>query len=229
MLELRNIMHHSAPFTFRANLTIARGEKVALMGQSGAGKSTLLGLIGGFITPDQGQIIFAGQDLTEANPAARPCAILFQDSNLFPHLNLRDNLGLAVSGARKRTASLDARIARALDKVGLAGFEERRPASLSGGQQSRAGIARVLLQDRPVLLMDEPFAALDPGRRREMAALISALCAELGLTLLLATHDFNDAEGICDRVILLEAGEIQADCPIKGLRKTAPAALKPWL
>lgn len=229
MLELRNIVYHTTSFTLRANLSIRRGEKVAVMGQSGAGKSTVLGLVGGFIAPDEGQIMFAGRDLTQEDPAARPCAILFQDSNLFPHLNLRENLRLAVSSTQKRNAQTDDQIALALDKVGLAGLEDRHPASLSGGQQSRAGIARVLLQDRPVLLMDEPFAALDPARKREMGALIAALCEELGLTLLLATHDFNDAERICDRVILLEGGELMTDCPIKGLRKKAPDALKPWL
>ncbi len=229
MLEITNLNYRNAGFELKAVFRVQRGERLALMGQSGAGKSTLISLIAGFLSPNVGEIWFGGANLTQCDPSKRPISILFQDSNLFPHLTLQENLGLALSPRLALNAAMEAQINTALTQVGLRGFEGRRPASLSGGQQSRAAIARVLLQNRPILLMDEPFAALDPTLRREMAELISTLCHDLGLTLILASHDFIDAERMCNRVMLLTEGQITGDYPIAGLRAAPPAGLVPWL
>ena len=229
MLEITNLTYRSAGFELNAAFRVERGARLALMGQSGAGKSTLISLIAGFLSPNLGEIWFDGANLTQCDPSKRPISILFQDSNLFPHLTLRENLGLALSPRLALNAAMEAQISVALAQVGLRGFERRRPASLSGGQQSRAAIARVLLQNRPILLRDEPFAALDPALRRDMAELIRSLCRDLGLTLILASHDFTDAERMCDRVMLLSEGQITEDCPIAGLRAAPPAGLVPWL
>ncbi|MBF9038081.1 ATP-binding cassette domain-containing protein [Rhodobacterales bacterium LSUCC0387] len=229
MLEVTNLTYCSAGFELNAAFRVQRGERLALMGRSGAGKSTLISLIAGFLSPNAGEIWLEGANLTHSDPSKRPISILFQDSNLFPHLTLRENLGLALSPRLAMNAAMETQISTALAQVGLSGFEGRLPASLSGGQQSRAAIARVLLQNRPILLMDEPFAALDPALRREMAELISTLCRDLGLTLILASHDFMDAERMCDRVMLLTEGRITEDCPIAGLRAAPPAGLAPWL
>ncbi len=229
MLEITNLNYRNAGFELKAVFRVQRGERLALMGQSGAGKSTLISLIAGFLSPNVGEIWFGGANLTQCDPSKRPISILFQDSNLFPHLTLQENLGLALSPRLALNAAMEAQISTALTQVGLRGFEGRRPASLSGGQQSRAAIARVLLQNRPILLMDEPFAALDPTLRREMAELISTLCHDLGLTLILASHDFTDAERMCNRVMLLTEGQITGDYPIADLRAAPPAGLVPWL
>jgi thiamine transport system ATP-binding protein len=117
----------------------------------------------------------------------------------------------------------------ALARVGLGGMGARRPADVSGGQQGRAALARVMLQERPVALLDEPFAALDPGLRRDMLELLGELWRERGMSLVLATHDLRDAERLCERVLVLEAGRVVLDRPVAGLRADAPEALRDWL
>jgi thiamine transport system ATP-binding protein len=161
--------------------------------------------------------------------AQRPISVLFQDGNLFPHLNVFDNAALALRGELNLHEDERRAVMRSIEKVGLSGFEKRKPAALSGGQQSRAALARVLLRDRPLTLLDEPFAALDPGLRIEMLALIADLSQATGQTVLMATHDFRDAERLCDRIWFMEGGKLVLDAPVAGLRDAAPDLIKAWL
>lgn len=229
MLKLDAVEISQGSFTLRAGLELAKGGRLAVMGASGSGKSTLLNLIAGFLIPDQGRVLLDGQDATQRDVAERPLSILFQDGNVFPHLNVFDNVALGVSPSLKLDAAARARIPLALAQTGLEGMEARMPADLSGGQQSRIALARVLVRDRPLVLLDEPFAALDPGLKREMAVLLDALCEKAGLTLVMVTHDLRDAEMLCEDVIVLEKGEIALNRPLAGIRENTPAALRPWL
>lgn len=229
MLQLDDLHLTQDGFTLALSAKIEAGERVAVLGPSGSGKSTLLSLIAGFAWSDQGRILWAGEEITTAPVAARPVSILFQDGNLFPHLSVFDNVALGLRPDLRLSAEQRARVAQSLADVGLADFGDRRPATLSGGQQARVGLARMLLRDRPLALLDEPFAALDPGLRGEMLALLKALAGARGLTLIMACHDLRDAERLCERLWLLEAGALVLDAPMVGLRDDPPTELQPWL
>lgn len=229
MLRLEDVALRLGDFRLSVDAEVAGGERVGVLGASGSGKSTLLSLLAGFYTPDGGRILWQRRDLTPLPPAARPMSILFQDGNLFPHLTVAQNVGLALRTDLRLSGSERARVRETLDRVGLDGMGARRPADLSGGQQGRAALARLLLQDRPVALLDEPFSALDPALRTEMLRLLEALWRERGMTFLMATHDLRDAERLCDRIWLLEEGRVVLDRPVAGLREDAPAPLRDWL
>ena len=162
-IRFENVRLQAGAFTLTADLEIASGARVAVMGPSGAGKSTLLAGLCGFLPLVAGRIVIAGQDITNAAPGARPVATLFQDGNLFPHLTAAQNVGLGLRPDLRLLGKETRAVQTALDRVGLAGLGDRKPAQLSGGQQSRVALARVLLQRRAVLALDEPFAALGPA------------------------------------------------------------------
>ncbi|AHM03304.1 Thiamin ABC transporter, ATPase component / Thiamine transport ATP-binding protein thiQ [Roseibacterium elongatum DSM 19469] len=229
MLRLETTVTRWGGFRLKADVSIAAGERVALLGASGSGKSSLLALIAGFQHPDEGRILIDGQDMTMTPVADRPLSILFQDGNLFPHLSVFDNVALGLRPDLRLDPADRARVEGALDKVGLAGMGARAPSALSGGQQSRVALARMLLRDRPLALLDEPFAALDPGLRAEMLGLVAALCDDTGLTLIMASHDLRDAERLCDRLILLAEGQVVLDDRLDVALRQAPEPLKPWM
>ena len=229
MLQLDQLCLRQGSFTLEASLHIPKGARVALMGESGSGKSTLLSTIAGFFLPDEGRILMDGTDVTHVPVGDRPLSILFQDGNLFPHLTVFDNVALGVSPRLDLDESARRAVEESLAAVGLESFGTRKPAALSGGQQSRVALARMLLRRRPLTLLDEPFAALDPGLRREMLALLRTLCDETGQTLILATHDLRDAQALCDRLLLLEDGKVVLDEGLAEAVVRAPDALKPWL
>ena len=155
VLRLDQVVIVNGAFRLTADIEIARGARIAVMGPSGAGKSTLVNGIAGFHDVSEGRVLWGGSDITNLSPGKRPVAMLFQDGNLFPHMTVRDNAGLGVHPGLNLTSSDWQRVDEALSRVGLAGLGERRPAELSGGQQSRAALARILVQARPIL---------DPGR-----------------------------------------------------------------
>lgn len=228
MLRLEDIALTQDGFTLALNAEVPTGARLALLGPSGSGKSTLLALIAGFLAPDRGRICWKGRDITLAPVADRPVSILFQDGNLFPHLSVFDNVALGVRPDLRLSPDDRRRVLESLEQVGLAGYGARRPAALSGGQQARVALARMLLRDRPLALLDEPFAALDPGLRTEMLTLMRDLCAARGLTLIMACHDLRDAERLCDRLWLLEEGRLALDIPMDSLRDSTPDALMAW-
>ena len=148
---------------------IPAGAAVAVAGPSGAGKSTLFNVIAGFERPASGSVTLLGKDMAGRDPAERPVSIVFQDNNLFAHLSIAENVGLGIDPGLKLDSSGRQRVFAALARVGLGGYERRLPGSLSGGERQRVALARALVRRRPILLLDEPFAALDPAMRAEMA------------------------------------------------------------
>ena len=210
MIRLDNVFlaDDALPMTF--DLQVAAGERIAIVGPSGAGKSTLLNLIAGFVLPTQGNIWLNGENHTRSAPYERPVSMLFQENNLFPHLTVQQNLALGLKTSLKLTALEQDQIEQVADAVGLTSFLSRLPNSLSGGQKQRVALARCLLRDKPILLLDEPFSALDPELRMDMLNLIDELCHSKNLTLLLVTHQPSELTGKVDRMLRIENGRISA-------------------
>ena len=208
MIRLDNVFlaDDTLPMTF--DLQVAAGERIAIIGPSGAGKSTLLNLIAGFVLPTQGNIWLNGENHTRSAPYERPVSMLFQENNLFPHLTVQQNLALGLKTSLKLTALEQDQIEQVADAVGLTSFLPRLPNSLSGGQKQRVALARCLLRDKPILLLDEPFSALDPELRMDMLNLIDELCHSKNLTLLLVTHQPSELTGKVDRMLRIENGRI---------------------
>ncbi|GIX14939.1 MAG: hypothetical protein KatS3mg118_2898 [Paracoccaceae bacterium] len=175
MIRLDDLVLQVGGFRLAAACGFPAGTITALIGPSGAGKSTLLAALAGFLAPMRGRIVIAGRDMAGVPPALRPVSILFQDHNLFPHLTALQNAGLGISPDLRLSAAQRAEAEAALAAMGLAGLEGRRPAQLSGGQRQRVALARALLRRRPVLLLDEPFAGLGPGLRKEMLDLVASV------------------------------------------------------
>lgn len=204
------------------DLHVAAGACHAVIGPSGAGKTTLLSLIAGFDRPLSGQVSIGGHDVTRLAPAARPVTTLFQEHNLFAHLTAAENVGLGIHpGLRLDDAERD-RVAAALAGVGLAGMEPRLPRQLSGGERQRVALARSLVRNRPVLLLDEPFAGLGPALRYEMLDLVAELRAAAGLTVVLVSHQPDDARRIAERAAFLHDGRVLAEGPIPALLDNPP-------
>ncbi len=229
MLQLDHLVLAEAGFRLEADLTLAKGARCAVLGPSGAGKSTLLNAIAGFVAPEAGRVLWEGADITALPPGARPVTILFQDQNLFPHLTVERNLALGLSPDGRLDAAARARIAEALARTGLEGFAARKPGQLSGGQQGRAALARALLRARPLLLLDEPFAALGPALKAEMLALVREVAAETGATVLMVTHDPKDAQRFADQSMLVAEGRVEAPRETAALFADPPPALVAYL
>lgn len=230
MLRLDHVQVAMDSGLLEADLDLAPGRRVALVGPSGAGKSTLLDAIAGFRTPDAGRILWQGQDITRARPEERPVSILFQDSNLFPHLTLERNLGLALHpDGRRPDAEARARIDGALRRVGLDGLAARKPGTLSGGQQGRAALARVLLMARPVILLDEPFAALGPALKAEMLDLVREVADSLAALVVMVTHDPRDAESFAQDVVLVAEGRANAPVARADFFRSPPKAFRDYI
>ncbi|MDM2974797.1 thiamine ABC transporter ATP-binding protein ThiQ [Citrobacter sp. CK198] len=208
MLKLTDItwLYHHLPMRF--TLSVARGEQVAVLGPSGAGKSTLLNLIAGFLTPASGTIMIEGQDHTTTPPSRRPVSMLFQENNLFSHLNVQQNIGLGLNPGLKLNAAQREKLHHIARQMGIENLLARLPGELSGGQRQRVALARCLVREQPVLLLDEPFSALDPALRQEMLTLVSDVCRDQQLTLLMVSHSVEDAARIASRSIVVADGRI---------------------
>ncbi len=229
VLQLDHLTLTAPDFRLTANWQVAPAERIALIGPSGAGKSSLLMALAGFVAPSRGRILWQGRDITPLPPARRPVAILFQDQNLFPHLTLTQNLGLALDPNLALTEAHHARITQALNRMGLAGLARRKPGTLSGGQAARAALARVLLQDRPILLLDEPFAALGPALKADLLDLVAEIARDTGQTVLLVTHDPADVRRFAQRTVLVADGLAQPPQPTARLFAHPPQALRDYL
>lgn len=216
-------------FTLRADLQIEEGHKIALLGPSGGGKSTLLSALAGFIAPTAGRILWNSEDISQTIPAKRPVTLLFQDHNLFPHLNVAQNIGLGIRPNLRLSASEHQIVADALARVGLDGQGEKYPAQLSGGQQQRVAIARALLRDKPILLLDEPFAALGPALKHEMLDLVAEIVDVANATLLMVTHQPEDALWISDQTVLIAEGQAFPPQDTKTLMANPPEVLRAYL
>ena len=206
MLALETIEVRQADFRLRADWQVDAGRRLALLGPSGGGKSTLLAAIAGFAPLATGRILWQGTRIDTQPVAHRPVGILFQDHNLFGHLDVAQNVGLGRRADLRLGRSDLADVAEVLARVGLEGFEDRRPATLSGGQQGRVALARMLVQRKALWLLDEPFAALGPGLRRDMLGLVAEMARAAGTMVLMVTHDPQDARGFADDVVFVEDG-----------------------
>ena len=207
MIDLDLIFNYeNSPMHFV--LQVEQGERLAIIGESGAGKSTLLNLIAGFETPASGQILLNYCDHTQTQPAERPVSMLFQDNNLFPHLTVAQNIGLALAPSLSLNATQQQQVREIAEKMGLESLLSRRADQLSGGQKQRVALARTLLRDKPILLLDEPFSALDPIRRHELQQFILDICIERNLTFLMVTHQLEETKNLFTRVVEIREGQV---------------------
>jgi osmoprotectant transport system ATP-binding protein len=221
-IEFRDVSYHINDIPDRAivsgvSLTIAVGETLVLLGRSGSGKTTLLKLINRMLVPSQGQVLVEGRPTTESDPIRlrRGIGYVIQEAGLFPHFTIRQNIGLVPALEKWDSARIAARVEELLRLVGLdpVEFSARHPHELSGGQRQRVGVARALAADPPILLMDEPFGALDPVTRAELQREFSALARRLNKTIVFVTHDIREALLLASRIALLYAGHLVALAP----------------
>jgi putative spermidine/putrescine transport system ATP-binding protein len=210
-LTLERVTHRFASFVAvrGVELAISAGELVALLGPSGCGKTTLLRIISGFISQSEGRVLFDGEPVDALPPNRRNVGIVFQNYALFPHMSVWENViyGLAARGIRKEAAR--ARVEEMLRMVHLGSLADRYPRQLSGGQQQRVAVARALAPDPKLLLLDEPFGALDKSLRLDMQIEIKRIQREFGVTTILVTHDQEEALSMADRIAVMNAGVIE--------------------
>jgi spermidine/putrescine transport system ATP-binding protein len=197
------------PVLNNINLYIRDNEFITLLGPSGCGKTTTLRIIGGFLKPDTGRVIFEGKDITDLPPNKRQLNTVFQNYALFPHLTIAENIAFGLKIKKKSKEYIKDKIKYALKLVNLEGFENRMPQSLSGGQQQRIAIARAIVNEPKVLLLDEPLGALDLKMRQSMQYELIRLKNELGITFVYITHDQEEALTMSDTIVVMNKGNIQ--------------------
>ena len=230
MIKLENVGFRYEDMVMNFDLKIAKGELVGIIGPSGAGKSTLLSLIAGFDDPVSGKISIAGIDMESVAPDQRPVSMIFQDHNSFAHLDVWTNVALGISADMKLDPQQRERVDGALARVGLSDFKARKSTELSGGERQRIAIARALVRDKPVLLLDEPFTALGPALRRDMLDLILEIQKERELTVLMVTHQPEDAKYAASRIAFVQNGRIAHVLPTKQFfAASAPADISAYL
>lgn len=210
MIRLDHVAFRYEEMAMDFDATFPQGSFTAVIGPSGSGKSTLLNLIAGFDTPAKGRVLIGEMDVTALAPDQRPISMMFQDNNVFAHLDLWQNVALGIAPSLSLDDAQRQRVDAALAEVGLASLVKRKPGEVSGGERQRVAIARALVRDRPVLLLDEPFAALGPALRRDMLDLVKAMQQAKSLTILMVTHQPEDAEYAASHTAYLEAGRIVA-------------------
>ncbi|SMF51540.1 spermidine/putrescine transport system ATP-binding protein [Tistlia consotensis] len=191
------------------SLPVEPGAYLVLLGPSGGGKTTLLNLLGGFLTPSAGQVLIEGREVTALPPARRPTTTVFQDYALFPHMTIEANVGFGLRMRRVGGAERARRVTAALELVGLADTARRKPHELSGGQRQRIALARALVVEPSVLLLDEPLGALDLGLRRQMQEELKAIQRRVGTTFVHVTHDQEEAMAIADEIVVMNRGRIE--------------------
>lgn len=213
MIELNHLELSFDNWSMCVDLEVKHGSFCALIGPSGAGKSTILNAIAGFLPHAPGEILIDGQDMADLAPALRPVSMLFQEHNLFAHMSVSQNVALGINPSLKLSQQEKTDVEKALELTGLAGFGDRLPRALSGGQRQRASLARAILRKKPVLLLDEPFAALGPALRKDMLKLVKELAAKSGQTVIMVTHHPEDAKLAADQTSLVHDGKIvQSGC-----------------
>jgi thiamine transport system ATP-binding protein len=210
MIRLEKVTFRYEDMVMEFDATFLAGSFTAIIGPSGSGKSTLLNLIAGFETPVTGRVVIGGVDVTALPPDQRPVSMIFQDNNVFAHLDLWKNVAIGIAPSLRLDEAQRTQVDAALDKVGLAALKHRMPGDISGGERQRVAIARALVRDKPVLLLDEPFAALGPALRLDMLDLVMALQKQQTLTVLMVSHQPEDAKYAASNTAFLEAGRIVA-------------------
>lgn len=226
MIGISNGVYEWKGFRLAMDFAVTKASITAVLGPSGAGKSTLLNIIAGFENLNAGRMTLDGADHTSTSPAQRPVSLVFQDNNTFAHMTARDNVGLGISPSLRLDAARWATVDNALSNVGIAHLALRKPGDMSGGERQRIALARVLVRQKPILLLDEAFAALGPSLRVEMLQLVKSLKAEQSLTLLMVTHQLEDAEAIADHVMFVSDGVVHAPQTIREFRNSKDAAIR---
>lgn len=211
MLKLTDVTWLYQHLPMRFTLSVRKGELIAVLGPSGAGKSTLLNLVAGFLQPASGSITIEEKDHTRTPPSQRPVSMLFQENNLFTHLTVRQNIGLGMHPGLRLNAAQQQKLNSIAVQMGISDLLERLPGELSGGQRQRAALARCLVREQPILLLDEPFSALDPALRQEMLLLVKEVCERQQLTMLMVSHSVEDAARIAPRAVVVADGRIAWD------------------
>ncbi len=213
MLTLENLLFRyrdsAGPHSYRFDLSVEPGMIAGLTGRSGAGKSTCLDLIAGFLRPDGGRVLVDGGDISGLPPEQRPLTILFQRNNLFEHLTATDNVALGINPGLRLTDTERQEVERALADVGLGALQFQQASKLSGGEQQRVALARSLVRRKPVLLLDEPFSALDTETKQEMLSLVREIVSTRRLAALMVTHDVEDCRRVADRHFVIENDQVK--------------------
>ncbi len=219
MIEARHIVKRFGDFTALDDVSVEveAGSLTALLGPSGSGKSTLLRVIAGLERPDAGQVCLDGSDVTGVAPQQRGVGFVFQHYAAFKHMTVRENVAFGLAIRRRPRAEIKARVAELLDLVQLSRLGDRYPAQLSGGQRQRMGLARALAVDPKVLLLDEPFGALDARVRKELRGWLRRLHDETHTTTVIVTHDQEEAMDVADRVVVMNGGRIEQIAPPREL------------
>jgi sulfate/thiosulfate transport system ATP-binding protein len=211
MIAATGVSKHYGDFAALDDVSvdIQPGSLTALLGPSGSGKSTLLRVIAGLETPDAGTVVIEDRDVTNVPPQGRDIGFVFQHYAAFKHMTVRDNVGFGLKVRKRPKAEVNAKVDELLGIVGLAGYQERYPSQLSGGQRQRMALARALAVEPKVLLLDEPFGALDANVRAELRAWLRRLHEEVHVTTVLVTHDQEEAMELADRIVVLNGGRIE--------------------
>ena len=219
MIEARGIVKRFGDFTALEGVSVdvPSGSLTALLGPSGSGKSTLLRVIAGLETPDEGKVVLAGEDVTRVAPQERGVGFVFQHYAAFKHMTVWENVAFGLKIRRRPRAEVKQRVAELLELVQLARLGDRYPAQLSGGQRQRMGLARALAVDPKVLLLDEPFGALDARVRKELRLWLRRLHDETHTTTVIVTHDQEEAMEVADCVVVMNAGRIEQTAPPREL------------
>lgn len=208
MLRVENVKfrYGNAGTEFNFNFHAHPGEIIGIMGPSGSGKSTLLDLVAGFQIPDQGEIFWEEKNISQLPPELRPVTVLFQNYNLFEHLSAEQNVTIGVKSTLRISSEEQALVQKAFADVGLTGLENQLAATLSGGQQQRVALARSIVRNKPILLLDEPFSGLDADNRSEILRLIKQLAERQKRCVLMVTHDVADCHAIATRRYMVDTG-----------------------
>ncbi len=211
LITLQNISKSfdGTPVLENLDLSVSENEFLTLLGPSGCGKTTTLRLIGGFEKPDEGRILLHDTDITSLPPDKRPVNTVFQKYSLFPHMNIEENIAFGLKLKKKSREYIRDKISYALKLVGMEGYEYRKTDSLSGGQQQRIAIARAIVNEPDILLLDEPLGALDLKLRRQMQTELIKIKKEVGITFIYVTHDQEEALTMSDRIVVMNKGRIQ--------------------
>ena len=213
IIELRNIKKvfedDDTTVVEDFNLEVKKGEFVTFLGPSGCGKTTTLRMIAGFEFPTEGEILLNGEDISHLPPNLRPINTVFQRYALFPHLNVYDNVAFGLNLKKLPKHVIDEKVKKVLEVVDLEGFEKRKISTLSGGQQQRIAIARAIVNEPDILLLDEPLGALDLKMRKEMQLELKSMHEQLGITFIYVTHDQEEALTMSDKVVVMSDGMIQ--------------------